>query len=197
MSAAGSLPPPAPRIGLTGGIACGKSLFLRRLEALGFETLDADDIVRGLVPERERRRLAKTVFKDAAARKALEAKLHPVVRERIGRFFAGSERGCVRGSGPNRIAAVPLLYEAGWEGDFDVVACIASSREKQVSRMVQTRGMTPEEAADRIAAQMDVREKAARADWVAENDGSPAELAAKAEEFARWIESGAWRRRTT
>ena len=61
------------RIALSGGIACGKSLFAKFLRALGVQTLDADDIVHELIPEDERRRLASIVFADPAARKALEA----------------------------------------------------------------------------------------------------------------------------
>ena len=67
------------RIALTGGIACGKSLVAKFLNELGVETIDADDIVHELIPEEERRRLAKVVFADPKARADLEARIHPVV----------------------------------------------------------------------------------------------------------------------
>ncbi len=87
------------RICLTGGIACGKSLLSRFLNELGVETIDADDIVHELVPADDRRRLAQVVFRDPAARKALEARLHPLVRARIEEWFKRSEVfGCL-GSG--------------------------------------------------------------------------------------------------
>ena len=78
----------SPRIALTGGIACGKSLFAKFLRELGVQTLDADDIVHELIPDEERRRLAPIVFSDPAARKALEARIHPIVRDRIDSWFS-------------------------------------------------------------------------------------------------------------
>ena len=142
MSPAAGVWPAVPRIGLTGGIACGKSLFLEELRKHGFRTLDADDIVHGLIP-------------------------------------AGGEGPC--------IAAVPLLFEAGWEGDFDMIVCIVSPPETQIERMVATRALSRAEAQARIAAQMDTSEKAARAHIVVANDGTEAELACKAAEFAKRI----------
>ena len=72
------------RIALTGGIACGKSLVARYLNELGVETIDADDIVHELIPDpAERKRIAAEVFADPEKRRALEAKLHPLVKARI------------------------------------------------------------------------------------------------------------------
>ena len=82
------------KIALTGGIACGKSLLCRYLNELGVETLDADDLVHELIPEDERRRLAKVVFKDQCARKALEDKLHPIV---LSRMLAWCDQTCSDG----------------------------------------------------------------------------------------------------
>ena len=78
-----------PRIALTGGIACGKSLVARYLNELGVETIDADDIVHELIPDpEERRRIAAEVFADPGKRKALEARIHPLVKARIDEFLA-------------------------------------------------------------------------------------------------------------
>ena len=167
---------------LTGGIACGKSLLSRYLSELGVEIIDADDVVHSLIPVEERRRLAKTVFSDAAARRELEARVHPVVRERIEAFFAAP-------GGALRLAVVPLLYECGWEGAFDAVGCITSSRETQIARMVASRGYSRDEALSRIAAQMPVEEKAARADFVIRNDGSADDLRAAAARFHDFLRS--------
>ena len=72
------------KIALTGGIACGKSLLSQFLTELGVETLDADDVVHEIIPDpAERRRIAAEVFADPEKRKALEAKIHPIVKERI------------------------------------------------------------------------------------------------------------------
>ena len=80
-----------PRVCLTGGIACGKSLLSNFLRELGVETIDADDVVHELIPDpEERRRIAAEVFADPEKRRALEAKIHPVVKERIDQWFEGA-----------------------------------------------------------------------------------------------------------
>lgn len=173
------------RVAITGGIACGKSLVARFLEELGFKTVDADDIVHELIPADERRRLAAAVFSDPAARKALEAKVHPVVRERLAARCA-AQRGPVP-----PVAVVPLLFEAGWEGDYDIVCCVASERKNQIARMMERRGYTREEAEARLAAQAPVEEKAARSDYVIRNDGTEDELRAAVAAFARKLKAGA------
>ena len=76
------------RVALTGGIACGKSLVAKFLNELGVETIDADDIVHELIPDpAERKRIAAEVFGNEAKRKELEARLHPLVKERIEEFL--------------------------------------------------------------------------------------------------------------
>ena len=76
------------RIALTGGIACGKSLVAKFLSEFGVETVDADDIVHELIPDpAERKRIAAEVFGNEAKRKELEARLHPLVKERIEEFL--------------------------------------------------------------------------------------------------------------
>ncbi|MBO7721594.1 MAG: dephospho-CoA kinase, partial [Kiritimatiellae bacterium] len=167
------------RIALTGGIACGKSLAAGYLRELGFETIDADDIVHRLVPAGERRRLAKTVFRDEKARRALEARIHPPVRAAIDEFLSRPGR---------RIAVVPLLFEVRWDENYDIICCVKSEKEKQILRMTTTRGYTREEAEARLAAQMPVEEKAAKSHYVIENDGSAEELKASVAAFARWLE---------
>ena len=98
-----------PRIALTGGIACGKSLLAKYLNDLGVETLDADDIVHELVPEEERRRIADEIFRNPEKRKELEARLHPLVRARLAAF--ASQPSTLR------IEIIPLLFECHWEAD--------------------------------------------------------------------------------
>ena len=78
------------KIALTGGIACGKSLVAKFLNEFGVETIDADDIVHELIPDpAERKRIAAEVFGNETKRKELEARIHPVVKERIGEFLRG------------------------------------------------------------------------------------------------------------
>ena len=95
------------KIALTGSIACGKSLFAKFLRELGVQTLDADDIVHELIPVEERRRLAPIVFADPIARKALEARIHPLVRDRIEHWFHVEDNArCSRSSRCPRSSSV-------------------------------------------------------------------------------------------
>lgn len=174
------------RIALTGGIACGKSLVARYLNELGVETLDADDIVHELIPDpAERRRLAAEVFADAAKRRELEARIHPVVKERIEEFLDFRRE---TGDG-GRVAIVPLLFEARWEGNFDIICCVISEPETQLERMMTTRGYSREEALARLSAQLPTAEKAAKSHYVIHNDGSPEELHQEVERFVSWLKS--------
>ena len=91
------------RIALTGGIACGKSLLAHYLNELGAETLDADDIVHEIIPADERRRIADEIFRDPSKRNELEARIHPLVRERLAEF--------AQKSGGIKIEIIPLLFE--------------------------------------------------------------------------------------
>lgn len=172
----------ARKIALTGSIACGKSAIVQFLRELDVPVLDADDVVHELeapggaaveaIAARfgtgvldssggvDRRRLAAIVFSEGGdgARRDLEAILHPLVRERL-RSFEG-------------VSAVPLLFESGWDGDFDKVVCVTSPKELQVKRMVETRGYSPEQAHSRIAAQMPQELKASKSDFIIDNSGS-------------------------
>ena len=172
------------RVALTGGIACGKSLVAKFLNELGIETIDADDIVHELIPEEERRRLARVVFNDPKARAELEARIHPLVREKIETFLCPPPP--LTSTSP-RIAVIPLLFEAHWEGNFDIICCVSSERDLQISRMMTTRGYTREEAEARLAAQMPVEEKAEKSHYVIENNGTAEELRFKVAEFVNWL----------
>jgi len=192
------------RCALTGGIACGKSLFAKFLAELGVRFLDADDVVHELeapdgaavpairarfgtgilTPDGavDRPALAARVFADPAARADLEAMLFPKVRERLLRFCdEAREHPC--------LAIIPLLFESHWEKDYDIIAALVSPREMQIDRMIRTRGMTREAAEARIVAQMPVVEKAARAHYVITNETSPEALRLEAERFVVWLKA--------
>lgn len=179
------------KICLTGGIACGKSLLSRYLNGLGIETIDADDVVHELIPDpNERKRLAAEVFSDPVKRKALEDRLHPLVKARIQDFLAaGVKLPASGGTKRIRIAVIPLLFEVHWDADYDIICCISSSRENQISRMMTTRGYTREEAEARLAAQMPVAEKADKSHYVITNDGSAEDLRLQAEQLVTWLKS--------
>ena len=195
------------RVALTGGIACGKSLVAKFLNELGVATIDADDIVHELIPADERRRLAKVVFTDPKARAELEAKIHPLVKERINnRIIELSNNRNKKTSSPSSpsssshsiirqfdypiispISIIPLLFEAHWEENFDIICCVRSAQAKQVARMMETRGYTRAEAEARLKAQLPVEVKAAKSHYVIENDGSAEELRSKVAEFVNWL----------
>ena len=194
------------RIALTGGIACGKSLVARYLNEFGVETIDADDVAHELIPDpAERRRIAAEVFADPAKRRELEAKLHPLVKARIEAFLDrrdGHDRRDVcddchssrqplqpRQSLSLRLAIIPLLFEVHWDSEYDIICCVASTRENQISRMMAMRGYTREEAEARLAAQLPVEEKAAKSHYVIDNNGTAEELKANAKRLVKWLEA--------
>ena len=193
------------RIALTGGIACGKSLVAKFLNELGIETIDADDIVHELIPDpAERKRIAAEVFGNEAKRRELEARLHPLVKERIWEWLEDFRRETEDGgkdlrhetgdrsvsrlkSKVLRLAIIPLLFEAHWEENFDIICCVRSARATQVARMMETRGYSREEAEARLAAQMPVEEKAAKSHYVIDNNGSAEELKSEVKKFISWL----------
>ena len=85
------------------------------------------------------------------------------------------------------VAIIPLLFEAHWEGNFDIICCVRSARATQVARMMDTRGYTREEAEARLKAQMPVEEKAAKSHYVIDNDGSAEELKQRVAAFVGWL----------
>jgi dephospho-CoA kinase len=189
---------PVLRVALTGGIATGKSHCLGRFAALGVPTIDADVLshevvaagtpglaavlarfgtrVAGADGALDRAALGEIVFTDAAARADLEAIIHPLVYARINAWFEDLDRTAAshpRGPG-FAIADIPLLYETGHDRDFDRVIVAACSPATQEHRLAD-RGLSPEEARQRIAAQMPTDAKRARADIVIDTNGSKEE----------------------
>ncbi len=199
-------------IGLTGGIATGKSTFAAALRALGAPVIDADDLARAAVAkgtpglaavvaefgddvlapdgELDRRRMGARVFADPAARARLEAAVHPAVRAL---FRAELARLAAAGQ-PVAVYDVPLLYEAKLEGEADLVVVVWAPREVQVARLAARDGLDRAAAEARLAAQLPIDEKAARADVVIANDGDPAALAEKARRLLADVTRGLARR---
>lgn len=170
------------KIALTGGIACGKSLASEFLRQLGFELIDADDVVHELMPDAaERRRIAAEVFADPVKRAKLEGRVHPLVANRIDEFFARPGQSALR------IAVIPLLFEVHWEAKYDIICAVVSKREIQVERMMTTRGYTRDEAEARLAAQLPVEVKAEKSHYVIENNGTTAELKTGVDRFVSWL----------
>jgi dephospho-CoA kinase len=199
-------------LGLTGGIATGKSTFAERLRARGVPVLDADRLARDAVApgspgladvaaefgpdvvlpdgSLDRPRLAARVFADRGARGRLEAIVHPRVREASMRELA---RLAAAGA-PLAVYDVPLLYEARREGDVDAVAVVWAPREAQIARLAGRDRLGREAAEARLAAQLPIDEKAARADFVVRNDGDLAALDRAADLLLADLAAGAGKR---
>ena len=116
----------------------------------------------------DRAKLGPIVFADPAARRDLEAIVHPAVYRAIA---AGLRAFELIGGSPLAVVDVPLLYETGHASDFDRVIVTACPPEMQLARLLG-RGLTDAEARQRLAAQMPADEKAARADFVINTDGT-------------------------
>ena len=86
-----------------------------------------------------------------------------------------------------RLAIIPLLFETHWDAEYDIICTVASTRDIQISRMVRQRGYTREEAEARLAAQLPVEEKAAKSQYVINNNGTTEELKAEAKRFVEWL----------
>ena len=176
-------------IGLTGGIACGKSTISLTLRELGAVIIDGDVLSRELTRPggralpaiREcfgdevfqpdgtlnRRALGDVVFRDETAREALDGIMQPLLRTMIVEGI-----GAARASGAAMcVLDMPLLYEKDLDGLCDRVWCAWLPRETQLERLMARDGFTREEAELRLASQMDSSEKAARADVVIDTSG--------------------------
>ncbi len=119
----------------------------------------------------DRKALGKIVFHDAGLRKELEAILHPLIGELMREELRAAEAAgdCIV------LVEVPLLYETGFQRETDRVIVVTADRETQLARLKERDGLDEAEAMRRIAAQMPLSEKAARADYVIDNSGSLAE----------------------
>jgi dephospho-CoA kinase len=187
-------------VGLTGGIGSGKSTAARMLRELGAVVFDADVLAREAVApgteghravverfgadvlapggELDREALAAVVFADPAARRDLEAIVHPEVR----RLFAeGSE--AYRDTDRVVVLSAPLLVETGMHSAFDVLVVVGVPEPVQVERLMRDRGMSEEEIRARIAAQAPLEDKAAVADILLDNEGSPGDLERQVEQI--------------
>ena len=176
------------RIGLTGGIASGKSSVSAILRDLGAVVIDADQLAREVVAkgtgglervvaafgadilapdgEMDRAKVGAIVFADEEQRKVLEAIVHPLVFERIVELEAAA------GDADLVVHDIPLLAESGRADTFYAVIVVDAPAEVQVERMVRDRGWTREEAEARIAAQASREDRRALATYVIDNTGT-------------------------
>jgi dephospho-CoA kinase len=188
------------RIALTGGVASGKSTVARLFTALGARLIDTDQIARDIVVPPspvldqvvarfgrgvlaadgtlDRAALRRIVFADEAARRDLEAIMHPAIR-------AETARQCAAAGGPYQLIAIPLLVETGTAGQYDRVLLVDATPGTQHRRLMLRDGMTPEAAERMIAAQASREARRAIAHDIIDNDGEVAALAPQVEALHR------------
>ncbi|BBN99409.1 dephospho-CoA kinase [Sporolactobacillus terrae] len=178
------------KIGLTGGIASGKSMVSRWLIAHGYPVIDADRVSREVVTPGEkgldlivrhfgkgmllpsgaldRKRLGALIFQDDKKRKLLNELLHPLIRSRMFQQLDELEKR----REPIVFLDIPLLYESGLETWTDKTLVVYVTPEEQLKRLMKRNGLAEEQARDRINAQMSLEAKAKRADAIIDNNGS-------------------------
>lgn len=190
------------RVGLTGGIACGKSRVLRRLAEQGIATLDLDSVSHQLLepegaayadvvatfgegilgPDRrvDRKALGARVFGDEAARERLNAIVHPKVRDEEARRAAAHAAS----GGTVLVTDAALLVETGVHLRFDRLVVVHCPPEEQLRRLMRRDGLSTEAARARVAAQMPIEEKRRFGHWQLETSGPLAATDRKADALA-------------
>ena len=180
------------RIGLTGGIASGKSTVGRWLEALGWPVLDADHFARDAIGPGQpqtlavlerygeavaidgcainRAALGRIVFTDASERAWLEQLIHPVVRERFDQALDALE------DEPVVVLMIPLLFEAGLTGLCSEIWLVDCDEQQQLARIMQRDGLDAMQARARLGAQWPLARKRPLADRLIDNRGTKQEL---------------------
>jgi dephospho-CoA kinase len=175
-------------VGLTGGIASGKSTVAAHWANLGGYEIDADQLARQVVAPGKagaaairakfgddifeidgslnRAKLGSIVFADASKRQALEAIVHPLVKAAAQKMVAAQPENSIV------IYNVPLLVEASVDLPFDKVITVEAPVEKQIERLIQNRGMTKQEAEARIASQASPAQRANAADIILNSNQS-------------------------
>ena len=181
-------------IGLTGGIASGKSTVSSFLREKGYEVVDADKIAweltepdaplwqaykerygeRVLEEDRSlnRRAVAEIVFQNPAEKSWMDSTAHPLIKKAVeNKLKCLEQAGC-----PVVFLDVPLLYEAGWETLTELVWVVYARRRQQLRRLCRRSGFTASEAERRIDAQMSMEAKRQRGDIVIDNNASREDL---------------------
>ncbi len=194
-------------LGITGGIACGKSAAGQILKKMDFSVCDADCVAHRLMKkgtavyrqvvnhfgtrilldngEIGRPILGSIVFGNPAERTVLDGLVHPAVEEELRSWMAEKRK-----QEQDAAVLLPLLFESGMESlDWDAVLCVSSSAE-QVFQRLEKRGLDRGEAELRVAAQMPLKEKERRADWVVPNFGTLKELGQSLQEIVSEIRAG-------
>jgi dephospho-CoA kinase len=196
------------KIALTGGPGSGKSTVAQMFRDLGAQVIDADEVARAVVspglpaweevrrefgPEffradgsLDRARMAELVFRDAEARRKLNAIVHPQVTREIGRRL---QELAARGVDLVMVE-VPLLFETGLEKNFDAVIVVDAGVKEQIDRLSARDGRPPEEARGILQAQWPLTAKKARADFVVDNRGALADTRGQVKKLWQRLKMG-------
>ncbi len=180
---------------ITGSIGCGKSSVCEILSQKGYEVIDADKIARELFETskeeiknifgdeaaNDRKILASIVFEDEVKRKQLEQIMHPKIKEKI---FA--KIGELEKKGKIYFVDIPLFFETK-NYDLSPVAVVYAPKEKQLSRVIARGGISEQEAQKRIAAQIDIEQKAKMADFIIDNSTDMNSLKINTEKFLQEV----------
>jgi dephospho-CoA kinase len=184
-------------VGLTGGIASGKSYVATLFEELGASAIDADVVAREVVVpgtigysqvveefgkrvllptgEIDRQLLGAMIFSDPTKRARLESILHPLIKQRTLQLISEQESEIV-------VYSVPLLIEAAVDYPFDAVVTVEAGEVNQVSRLLNSRGLTEEDAKLRISAQTSSERRKARAAYVIDSSGTKEQTKAQVQD---------------
>ena len=194
------------KIGITGGIGCGKSEVCRMLEQQGIPIIHADLVAKEMMDKNEeiksrvkkvlgeeaylpngnldRKRVAEIVFNDEKAKQTINNIVHPHVIQ-----YQKTELEKLKRSGKHRFAGVEaaLIFEAGVGQQFDVIVVVAASEQTVIKRLMKRDGLSREQIMRRIKSQMPLAEKIKRADIVIHNDGSLDELNHEVNRLLYWL----------
>lgn len=188
-------------LGITGGIASGKSTVVNVLRSYGFPIVDGDVVARRVVePETpgllalvnvfgdsiitpegtlDRKKLGSLIFQDETERKKLNQTLEPFIRSEIDRQIEIAKK-----NSPLVIADIPLLYESDYKKQMDAVAVVYTDQSTQLKRLMARNQLSEVEAMNRINSQMSLEEKKQLADIVFDNRGS---LDETADQVIEWL----------
>jgi dephospho-CoA kinase len=194
------------KLGITGGIGCGKSEVCRLLEEMGIPIIHADLVAREIIDSNEeiksqikaafgddvylpegkldRKKVANIIFNDEDAKQTINQIVHPYVIQ-----YQKTELEKLERSGKCKFAGVEaaLIFEAGAEQHFDVIVVVAASEETVVERLMERDGLSREQILKRINSQMPLSDKIKRADIVVHNDGSLDELNHEVNRLLYWL----------
>ncbi len=192
-------------IGLTGGIATGKSTVANLFQKKGIPVIDADVIAhRALVASSpvfaeliatfgqnivgsdgniDRKLLGQKIFQDSKARLRLDSIVHPFVRNQV----AIEKQKLIQNGTPMAIYDIPLLFEKKMQGDFDLVVVVSCDLKIQKDRLMKRNSLSSQEANQRMAAQLPLSEKTKRADHVIDNSGTLVDLEKQVDTFLKSV----------